>query len=421
MAALKVMQIDRPAAPPAITLSGTPAIRGWLLQQVLMAEVIGTPTENSTRVRIGNDSFDARSKIALHGGQKLQVRVVATAPNVVLKIEPSLPGPSRHSVERGLAQTLPHQGSLLDSLSLLRILNQTAGMVARAVGDGRLLALSAPIEKLVQSLPTTQNLRRPSDLRAALTTAATTSENKLAHLAGRATASALALATSDLRNQLSQLQFELGLSRQTSRQQSELTNPRVHDAMRAASELGGVRPREQRDRLADTARAANEPIARIEPEDNLAQRMSRLFDGAIARIQTHQLSNFATAELPSAPLIVEVPVRHHDRVDLWHFEFTGDDRHEDSGDQPQRAVLSIRIQFDAQRSVSAELRASGDAVSVTLSSDDLEMQHLLGARVNELEQNLGLRGLQVGRISINATDTGMAVTRLPRRLIDDSA
>jgi hypothetical protein len=416
-----MMQIDRPAAPSAIILSGTPAIRGWLLQQVLMAEVIGTPTENSTRVRIGNDSFDARSEIALHKGQILQVRVVATAPKVVLKIEPSLPGPSRHSAERGLAQTLPHQGSLLDSLSLLRILNRTSGMLARTTGDGRLLALSAPIDRLVQSLPTTQNLQRPSDLRAALTTAATTSESKLAKLAGPATASALALATSDLRNQLSQLQLELGLARQPSRQQSEPTDLRVRDAMRAASEFGEVRPREQRDRLADTARAANELIPRIEPEDSLVQRMSRLLDGAIARIQTHQLSNFATAELPAAPLIVEVPVRHHDRVDLWHFEFTGDERHEESGEHPQRAALKVRIQFDAQRSVSAELRASGDAVSVTLSSDDLEMQHMLGARLNVLKKNMGLRGLQVGHISITAADTRPAAARLPRRLIDDSA
>ncbi|MEQ8659985.1 MAG: hypothetical protein RLW62_04150, partial [Gammaproteobacteria bacterium] len=151
-------------------------------------------------------------------------------------------------------------------------------------------------------------------------------------------------------------------------------------------------------------------------------RVREMLDGALARAQAHQLHNAAGQATPGTPLVVELPVRHQERVDLWRFEFHDDERTgADTAPAASRARVSIRLLLGDAVVFGAELRIAGDTVGIRMGANDARLNTALARDAARLDARLHDHGLAVAALVIDADAPPPGVPRLPRRLVDERA
>jgi len=392
------------------------APRPWLVNQILIAEVIGATASNFTSLRIDGQNVRANSAIPLRPGQQLTLQVAALEPSVVLKVRNLASGSQTGGVNAGLARTLPRQGSLVQTLSLMRALSQRE--FAPAIKFDA--ATRSSFQQFLRALPRIDHAPSPQQLHTLVKTGALATEAKLQTLLATAQPHDPKVLTADLRTQLSRIAKQLAPTNSTHRETREpapstatvptkvLATPtvsRIQAQPRIAAEL--------------TVPPAPTSAAR-EPLETSNHPIRELVDGALARIHTHQLANLQAVAGSNAPIVVELPILHEEQIDLWHFEFEDPDAGAPSLPHEQRTVVILKLQFDAHCSVAAELRVSGDTVSVRLDSDDSRLHQLLADRLEELGHNLAQRGIAVSSLCVGEVTAISDVATRHRGLINDN-
>ena len=78
------MQVNHPAISLSPPNNTPPAIRNWVVGQVLDAAVVGRDGENSIRLRVAGETVRAATTLPLQLGDDLKLKVTQVKPIVVL-------------------------------------------------------------------------------------------------------------------------------------------------------------------------------------------------------------------------------------------------------------------------------------------------------------------------------------------------
>ncbi|MGE0485736.1 MAG: hypothetical protein AB7Q81_16440 [Gammaproteobacteria bacterium] len=394
---------------------------------MLSAEVIGTPALNYTRLRIGGQTVTARNDVPLQVGEKLALRVVSNSPNVILQVRtPATADPASTVIGRGMARTLPRQGTAADTLTLVRVLDRLASpQVGNSAESGKAapMPLRAAARVFVGNLPRSADLAVPARLRATVIAAATPPE---ARLRGELGAPAAARARADgARGGALEALFELrrhlpgepaGVPRAA---EATTTTPAApnHPTAPARDAI------DRRSATVPTMSTSNggvpaTPAGAVHAAADV-DALRALVDSAVARIQTQHLSS--AAQSPGTPwhLGLELPVRHGDRFDLWQFDFEGDARpaHEDGA--TTNARVTLRIALSDTVTFTAHVASSADGLRVRVASDDAAYAAALTDAIANLEQALRAHNLAVAGVAVGGTVPSLARgPAIPCTLVD---
>lgn len=423
-AALAAMQISLPAVAPTTTAPAPRAGVAWTVGQLLTAEVIGTPAPNYTRLRIGTETFTARNEVPLSAGQKLELRVAANTPNVVLQVR--TPGPAETpgaAIARGLARSLPRQGSAAETLVLLRTLDRLAVGSAPAAprpAPGLPGTLRAAAGTLLSGLPDSATLRTPAQLRAAIVAAATPPEARLRDPASATTRPAAAGERPTPLAALHALQRALPPATAHGATPGPEASPSVASPRQEAAQPlrpSGAGAAATNVAPAPGGQATPSPALAGIPEADL-DVLRGLVDGALARIQTQHLGNATQPTGAPWHIGVELPVRHDDRVDLWQFDFEGDARTVRGEPATGAARVTLRLVLSDTVTFSAQLASHADGLRVRVTSDDPAYAAALAATLDELERALRARDLPVAGVAVGAVAAPRTQPTAPCALVD---
>lgn len=406
-----------PAASLLLTPAATPSGRAvqWWPGQELSARVIGPGPKNFIQLDFGNGRLMARTGLGFTPGEQLQLRVVSTTPAVELKVMTRSTADPAAPLRAALAQTLPRQGSMNDTLSLLRALvpsdRHAPGMrpsgfatAPRAGGAANPLAAAAPlpaaltdrVSRFARELPTVSALREPDALRAQVRDAAQPTEHKLA-LAAAATpvrTPVLAAAAFDFRALVTVLAA----------------------TFRQGTPASGRMPVAAPPQTAGTV-AARGPLPGVEPQPG--RLSTELAEATLARNTAQHLTNVATLSgQTAAPFVIEFPVRHGADVDLWRFEIEQDEPAAQGARRAQRARLRLQLRFSATESLSVEIRCHGEEISIAFDASDCACEAAYAGRSDELARALEQRGLSLAALTFTRLEQQDAAPAFDRPLIE---
>ena len=406
--------------PPLAVVRSSSALPKWQLGQLLTAEVIGTPRQNYTQLRIGDRLVNARTELPLRAGEKLDVRVSATTPEVTLKLV--APNNSREAIApalvRGLARSLPQQGSAGDTLTLLRALTRNPATATTTSTPALPPTLATRAANWLAQVPERTALSDPATLRGALEQASRPAERLLhVHLDRGETTPA----PRELRAALEHMRRALPGS--SAPPAGVAAAPRTSLPPEAANVAPA--PRFAVAEARPPAPPAAEPgVVPVDDGGGIdLPRLRELFDGAIARTQSHHLHNAASHGTPGTPLVLELPVRHQERVDLWRFELTEDAHARDgtSDTEISRAGVTIRLLLGDDLAFSAQLRIAGDTVGIRMGSNDARLNSALEQDAPRLGERMQQHGLAVAALVIDEGITRPAPRAWSQRLVDEHA
>ncbi len=407
--------------PPLAVMRSPAALPKWQLGQLLTAEVIGTPRQNYTQLRIGDRVVDARTVLPLRAGQKIDVRVSATTPEVTLKVV--APNGGREaiapSVMRGLARSLPHQGSGSDTLTLLRSIARHLAPATNVATPSLPPALASRATRWLAQVPERAALSDPATLRGALEQASRPGERHLQLHLGRAEAPPTV--PRELRAALEHMRQALPgpSTAPTTLAAAPRTTPPADPAGAAPAPRAVIaEPRPA------TTPASESRMLAVDKDSGIdLPRLRELFDGAIARAQSNHLHNAASNATPETPLVIELPVRHQDRIDLWRFELTEDAQARDGATDEgrARASVSIRLLLGDDLDFAAQLRIAGDTVGIRMGSNDARLNSALERDGPRLGERLQQHGLAIAALVVDERITQPAPRPWSQRLVDERA
>lgn len=149
-------------------------------------------------------------------------------------------------------------------------------------------------------------------------------------------------------------------------------------------------------------------------------RLRELVDGAIARIRTQQIASLQQPGPALAPLLVDLPVRDGDRVDLWHFDFERDGEAASEDGTAARAAVTLTLQLSDTHAVHARIAVRGDSVSVRIGADESALQTLMARHRDTLAHNLAQRGLEVAAVTVGDVATRHTVRDVAAGLVNEA-
>lgn len=325
-------------------------------------------------------------------GERLQVRVLRTHP--VLALE-TLSAPEIEDHAQATADALrrfvPKQESPTMMLANLAWLAQGKG-ASQALPRNVLEAAA----RLWQSIPDAESLTDPKALQAALARSGAFLEAKLA---GPTSGASLA---SDLK--------ALMLTLNRALQESGAR------ASAARSDIGGHAPLPTQHGPLTALSTAPATLSLLDVPAQQMNELSRQTEGALARLTTVQIANAAPD--PSHAILIELPIRHHDRASVLRLRIEQDEARKHEGGSDTAWAVEAALELGAVGSLHARITLRGQRIGVQLRADSPAIVEALSARSGELEAMLRDSGLEVDRIvclhGMPAGDTGVR----PARLLD---
>jgi len=376
------------------SLLNTPAVRtqldrvanttGELLRQlkpaqILQAIVLNRTSANSVQLQIGKQVLSAHAPASLVTGQQLSLRVERGLPDPVLRIlqQPVHLDPLQHLQQQALRRQLPPV-DLAQQLQALKQLTQQPPANAQA----RLPLVSQALQLLAPAAPDLARLT-PSDLRRALENSGLFMESTLLREGAANTADRKLL----LLRLLTQLRPE----------------NRAHSA-------GGNE-------------TADKPDARPPSNaDQLLNRLARLVEGAITRIQAHQTLALSTSEQTGQTLWqMDMPLLVNNRRE--HLELRIRREAEDNPDSTSSgATWKVEVDFDFGElgKVMSRIALSHKRVQCGFWSDKASTAARFEQALPRLEKMLHEAGLEVSAVSALQGDAPGA-TRPSSQLLDERA
>lgn len=386
----------------------------WSVGERLSALVIGTPERNFTRLAVGGAVIDARTPRSLRAGERLDLRVAATRPDVVLRIESSRP-PATQVLGRAFARALPARASATDLVRLLRTLDNIAQAApTRHAPAPSGPALQAQASAFITSLPASSSLAAGQSLQRAVLESALPPEAALARLAdgparlapGSDPGSALRRLASWLRTAPVSESVPGSAPERLALSRPAAPAPSPPAYITAGTATPSTAPR---------------PPPSVEVGSNLVNdpaqatvQLRALVDGALARVHTHQLqlahqtldaavspgTNQAATNQPFL-FNVDLPVRQETGIDMWRFEFEGDRTGNDEAQESTRsAAVTLELRLDAGVEVRARIAVHGERVDVRLDANDDELMKSFERHSGELAQRFAAQGLEAGAIVV---------------------
>jgi hypothetical protein len=398
------------------------ALQSWSIGQIFSATVIGRGTENSILLDVGGETIQAQSQQPLNAGQQLTLRVVNTVPNTLLSIVGSTT-PPQDVISSAMNESLPKQ------LPMNALTAAVSAALTEAKSDpGASTKLADLARTMLKELPVSEPIDTPQTLRKAVAQSGLLLE---ATLAKQVQSGAPQPPTADLKWQLLQLRAAIAdLASQVPAQTR--ASPPPASAPQASSAAPQPMPHQTTitaDRPAPATPDASRPATAALPatdetkplgHEPVLPKLGQAVDGALARIETHQL-NAANAQMSGQLYAVaEIPVRlANDSLQFVRLEIEDEQRKAGAGDERDTALnVVLEVPVTATQTIAARIRLFDQNVAVTLWSDHAELQQRIQARSVELETSLAAAGFIVGGVHLGRVTRIEAGSRLPSRLID---
>ena len=352
--------------------------------QVLQARVTEQPRPGVLRLQIASTEFLARTQVMLKPGTEVKLEVVKGPPVPELRIltSPAPRGPREQVARSAMARQMPPQETR-ESISQLSAQPITAKHAERVQ---QFMALLHDTGVRIDQL-------QPATLRQAVLHSGLFHEARL--LAGPPTE------TPDIKMRL--LQFAARL-RAEIRPETGLKQPEVRPAPTA-----GERP---------TQAAAGREAA----GESLLNRLVRLAEGSVSRIQLQQSAALPVDDSPRQVWQLDLPIHLPDGSDDLMLRIERDASSESNDGTPGWSV-NLSFEFDTIGSVQCRVALAGDRVATTFWVDRAPTLQRLEARLPTLEDALTAQGLDVVHLEgvLGAPAEPPMKIPLPDRLLDERA
>lgn len=356
---------------------------------VFQARVLESPAAGVARLLIGNTTLNATTRVPLQQGEALALRVSKGLPEPELKVLGQLTQP-RNLAHEVLRNAMPRQMPPREVLQLVRLLAQSlpqAATAAASAGGGKALPMpGAP----APGASTAQLAPQPSPAGPVAPRAAEQAapQQVLRVLVPNATPpQALNAATVKTALDQSGLFFEANLLQgklQPGDRKLELLKLLRLFTLEARSAGGSEAPQE----------------ARAPAADQLMNRLLRLVEGSLARIQTHQAASMPGEDPARQVWQFELPLQLVDRQDHLQLRVQRDGQREDAeGEMRGIWKVDIEFAFDNLGGIFSRINLSGDEISAAFWCDRDDTARQIEAAIPRLEKALQDAGLSVTAIS----------------------
>ena len=321
--------------------------------RVLRATVLDSPAPGLARLRLGGETLDARTPLPLSRGQTLLLQVARGLPSPLLRLLPtprdaSAPPPARQLQQHALARALPPQ--------------EVDELLPRLPGPRQTPLLRQVLEVLQPPAPRPESLDGAT-LREALRHSGLFLEPRLARQ--------LAIPPEDRKLQLLQLMRMLQAPR------GETTTPR---------------PPTAQDAEAAPQAGQGEPAP-------LGERLLRLVEGSIARIQQHQAHSLPGDDPGRLAWRMDLPLQVGERRD--HLELRIAQERTDAPEATGDALWKVEVRFDFQElgEVLCRISLQGDRVRCAFWSEQARTAERFERSLPRLRGVLEQAGLAVAAVS----------------------
>ncbi|AMN46623.1 hypothetical protein ACG33_05825 [Steroidobacter denitrificans] len=387
----------------------------WRVGAIVQAVAVRDSTQQQLWLDIGAQRHPARiasgDMTGPRHGETLQLRVLRNSPVLALETLSSSASSEADFMTDALRKYVPRQESPALLLANLAWLAQGKGGTQ---GLPREVTLAAT--GLWQALPETAKLGDPAALRDALVRSGVFLE---AHLAAGANAA--------LRSDLKALLLSLVRTLQLQGARASAAGPGTGTHFPLPASGGPLTP----------LPAAPASLALLDTPAPQLNELARHAEGALARLMTTQIANYA-AGTPTQPILIELPVRHEERAYVLRLRIEHDGApacpahegpgtlgersgrpNEDSPDECAAQSWSVEAALDLGTAggLHAKVTLDGRRIGVQLRAESPAVVEALSARAGELEAALREAGLDIDRIMcLHGLPAGDPRTRTVRLL-----
>jgi len=414
------MQIPIGPLPPAsLTLNtAKPLVQVWSVGQLLEATVATPVDQGRLSVVIGGTRLEASTNTPLRPGQNLLVRVERQAETIVLRVLEQRPGPQEVQAS-ALRAALPRQAPLPPLFANLDVLAKTPDRIRHdAAPQWGQLARS-----VVGALPQARALSTPEGLRRAMADSGVFFESRAAGAGSGSTPfpvqdlkagllRLLALVTGERVVNASPVEARPAPplpATASSPSASSKNTPATAFNPPASSQNTAATP--QPSAVAPPPQA--EPPQRTSPPqpqtpstpslpdmvtpEKIATAFRSQLEGAVSRIQLHQLNSLPTEEGVRPVWSMEIPVRTEERVDIWSLCIEQEAPGKGSS-AVGRWSVSLAFELETLGPVRARVALQDQKVSASFWAEHEETAELFDQLKGQLRERLVELGLTVGNI-----------------------
>jgi hypothetical protein len=411
-----------------------------LVGQILNATVVENKTANSLILKIGNQLLEARAtqNKTLNVGEQLKLIVEKQNNPTTLRVIQHDPKVIAQEAKQQLQQQLlreaiPKQAGLE---KLTTLLNQVTNNIKASVKN-----LPAPIEqqfkKLIEQLPSKNNLDNEAGLRTAIKNSGIFLEAKLlteafnkdgkklnslfknANIASQETSSQLSKSnqallqtqkselTKDLKANLLQLSAAINkhkTSSPLSKTSGDATLIKSFQVLSQALSHASLQASFRAPSIEITNKnAANTKEATIKTAELAlkaeTETLNKQIESSVARIEVNQSKAIISND--NQPLLwsIELPVKDEKDFDLLELNIHADKDSNNDDEKEQLWSTDLKITFENIGTLSAKIAIIEKEVNATLWSDNETLNSLIDNNLSVLNKKIELHGLTTGKIT----------------------
>ena len=329
--------------------------------QVLSTELISKP--NQYKVSQSSQEFILESARPLNPGEKIPV---IRDENGKLQLIPNTQEFPSKTLDSNLAKSLPQQLTKAELSQLIHSFNQIQTNPETDKNTQRL------IQQILASIPQSQNIESPQELKQALSNSGLFLENKLFKSPDNL--------THDLKANLLKLQTNLA------QPQSESTNPQTY------------------------------------MKESLDQKTGLAISQAIERITSSQIRNLLEAnktEGLNLPLTIEFPIQDKGETSVFQLQINKDQNSSAAPPNKRRWLAKLLFDFPETGKFEARLNVEGNKLAVIFVAEERETVNRIQKQTRSLTKQLTNKGLEVTQVdSFCKPIEEKTQTKVKRNLID---
>jgi len=397
------LSVNKSGATPRLPVSTPPIAPAWQSGQILLALVQKTTPEQMLLNIQGTQASVARPpSLSVQPGDRLTLEVIKNTPQPQLKLIEIIPGATTTS-NRALRANLPRQQPLPPLLANIEYLSRNPAATRQFDN-----AIRVASRQLYYQLPSVESLRQPSALKQALELSGVFLEHNIQ----TSTQAGSPKLQQDTRTSLlrlsTQLQNYIARDTQTQTNANRLPQRTPHSTLPANAQLTAESAPAMQRTISHTVSSSNAQ-AQAAAHASLAQssapkaaeQLLQQTEGALARLQIHQLHQLKGEEIGRPSWSIELPVRSEQGINLFDIRIQREDLHahwnnEDEKASPQADSQrwSVRLAFDLPGlgPVQAVIALQQGQISVRFHTEE----ELTRSLFNEYRDMLGSRLRQVG-------------------------
>jgi len=463
------MAITTPPTGPRLPLTATPPVTRseplstWRVGQVLAATVVANPQAGVADLRIGSLLVKAQTGgLTLTPGQSLRLEVASLKEMPVLKLLGLM---QQSPLQQVLRDVLPRQQPLpLLFTALARFIMPTPTTPATQRSPSLPPEVFTLARNLLDNLPSTARASTADGLRQAIRDSGLFLESKLAQAAAQPAATNVRPAelARDFKANLLRLVQVIRDNAANSAPAGTRANPLLNTGTgTTAASTTPARPATSAlplpaalaAALASAAPAAAATTTRLppgtlldpgaplqrgqppQPPVQLAQlikgqelaltqtELQRFAEGALARVQLHQLSSLPQERIPLPEWLIELPLRRDGETDVWNLRIGRDAERERDNPDDVTPAWSVMLAFDLPGIGPMQSRVTlrGDRVTAQFFSQIPGVLPLVVEHLPLLQARLQHAGLSVEELTCHHGEIPKPKAPPPTRILDERA